>query len=86
MNLDYMEKIEKSLKLYKKSKDKMYINLSILFTNKYFYELSLKKRDQVLYFDSIKNKIIYYINDFFIYNLNLTSVLNLIQSQFNNAK
>ena len=44
------------------------------------------KENQIFLFDSSKNKIIHYINDFFIYNLNLTSVLNLIQSQFNNAK
>jgi len=48
--------------------------------------LSLKKRRQIFLFDSLKNKIIHYINDFFIYNLNLNSVLNLIQSQLNNAK
>ena len=84
--LEYLIKLEKLLKLYKKSKDKMFINLSIFFTNEYFYSLTLKKRSQIFLFDSSKNRIIHYINDFFIYNLNLTSVLNLIQSQFNNAK
>ena len=85
-NLDYLTKLEKLLRLYKKSKNKMFIDLSILFTDEYFYNLSLKEKKQILLFYSLKNKIIHYINDFFIYNLNLNSVLNLIQSQFNYAK
>ena len=85
-SLDYITRLEKLLNLYKKSKDKIFLNLAILFTNEYFYNLSLKKRRQIFLFDSVKNKIIHYINDFFIYNLNLNSVLNLIQSQLNNAK
>ena len=85
-DLEYITKLEKLLNLYKKSKNKIFINLSILFTNEHFYNLSLKEKRQILLFDSIKNKIIHYINDFFIYNLNLNSVLNSIQSQFNYAK
>lgn len=85
-SLDYITRLEKLLNLYKKSKDKIFLNLAILFTNEYFYNLSLKKGKQIFLFDSLKNKIIHYINDFFIYNLNLNSVLNLIQSQLNNAK
>ena len=85
-SLDYIIRLEKLLNLYKKSKDKIFLNLAILFTNEYFYNLSLKKGKQIFLFDSLKNKIIHYINDFFIYNLNLNSVLNLIQSQLNNAK
>ena len=81
-----LAKLEKLLKLYKKSKDKMFINLAILFTNEYFYNLSLNKENQIFLFDSTKNKVIQYINDFFIYNLNLNSVLSLIQSKFNHEK
>ena len=86
VNLDYLTKLERLLNLYKKSKDKIFLNLAILFTNEYFYNLSLNEKRQIFLFDSIKNKIIRYINDFFMYNLNLNSVLNLIQSQLNNAK
>ena len=64
----------------------MFVNLSILFTNEYFYNLSLKEKKQVLLINSVKNKIIHYINDFFIYNLNLNSVLKLIHTQFTYAK
>jgi hypothetical protein len=85
-NLEYLIKLEKVLKLYKKSKEKIFINLAILFTNEYFYNLSLKEKRNIFLFDSIKKKIIHYINDLFIYNLNLNSVLNLIQSQFNHGK
>ena len=85
-DLEYLEKVEKLLNLYKKSKNKMFINLSILFTNEHFYNLSLKERRQIFLLNSIKNKIIHYINDFFVYNLNLSSVLNLIHAQFTHAK
>ena len=85
-DLEYLEKVEKLLNLYKKSKNKMFINLSILFTNEHFYNLSLKERRQIFLLNSIKNKIIHYINDFFVYNLNLSSVLNLINAQFTHAK
>jgi len=43
-DLEYLTKLERLLNLYKKSKNKMFINLSILFTNKYFYDLSLKEK------------------------------------------
>ena len=85
-DLEYLEKVEKLLNLYKKSKNKMFINLSILFTNEHFYNLSLKERRQIFLLNSIKHKIIHYINDFFVYNLNLSSVLNLIHTQFTHAK
>ena len=85
-NLDYLGKVEKLLRLYKKSKNKTFIDLSILFTNQYFYNLSLEKKKNILLFNSVKNKIIYYINDFLVYNLNLNSVLNLIHSQLYYAK
>ncbi len=85
-DLDYLTKLEKLLVLYKKSKNKMFIDLSIVSTEEYFYILSLKEKKQIFLFDSLKNKIVTYINDFFIYNLNLNSSLNLIQSCFNHAK
>jgi len=66
-DLEYLEKVEKLLNLYKKSKNKMFINLSILFTNEHFYNLSLKERRQIFLLNSIKHKIIHYINDFFVY-------------------
>ena len=86
IKLDYLSKLEKLLNLYKKSKDRIFLNLAILFTNVHFYNLSLNEKKRIFLFDSAKNKIIRYINDFFMYNLNLNSVLNLIQSQINNAK
>ena len=85
-SLGYLTKLDKLLNLYKKSKNKIFLDIAIQFTNEYFYNLSINNKNHIFIFDSIKNKIIRYINDFFMYNLNLNSVLNLIQSQLNNAK
>jgi len=83
---DFLSKLEKLLNLYKKTKDPTLINLSIYFTESYFYTLYLKKINEPLINDEVKNKIIHYINNFVKYNLNLKSVYSSIKSQFNNAK
>tara|TARA_Y100001970_G_C14210581_1_gene846644 strand:+ start:1258 stop:2196 length:939 start_codon:yes stop_codon:yes gene_type:complete len=83
---EYLEKIKKILNLYKSAKDKNFINLSILLTDEYFYNLSIKNQNKTFLFNSVKNKIIHYINNFFIYNLNLNSILNLIITEFKHAK
>ena len=85
-DLEYLTKIERLLSLYKKSKDKSYINLSILFTNFYFYDLTQKNNKNIFLYDNTKKKIISLINDFLIYNLNLNNILNLINSYFKYAK
>ena len=85
-DLDYLIKIEKLLSLYKKSKNKSFINLSIFFTNLYFYNLVLKDSKNIFLYDNIKKKIIYHINNFLVYNLNLNNILNIINSYFKYAK
>ncbi len=85
-DLGYLTKIERLLSLYKKSKDKSYIDLSILFTNFYFYDLTQKNNKNIFLYDNTKKKIIFLINDFLTYNLNLNNILNLINSYFKYAK
>lgn len=83
-NMPYISKINKLLNLYKKNKDKIFIDLSIFFTEIYFYNLSLLKSKKIFLINKNKIKIIQIINNFMLYNLNLTSVLsNIDLSSFN---
>ena len=86
MDQEYLIKIDTLLKLYKKKKDVVAINLSIFFTDEYFYKLTIKHNDKVSLYNDIKINIIKNINNFVNYNLNLSSVLNLIESNFLYAK
>ena len=78
----YETKLNCLLRLYKKEKDKSYINMSIYFTDQYFYKLSIQNKDDPFLLNTIKLNIISQINDFVVYNLNLNLVLNSIRQQF----
>jgi len=85
-DLSYLSKLYKLLNLYKKTKDEMFINLLIFLTDEYFYTLSLNKKKQILFLSQKKIEIINQINNFVKYNLNLNSVFNSIESQFNHGE
>ncbi|MFL2883186.1 MAG: hypothetical protein ACJZ69_02780 [Pelagibacteraceae bacterium] len=82
-NLNYYSKIEKMLSLYKKTKNKIYIKITIFLTEQYFYDLCLEKDNEVYNLNIIKIKILKHINDFLTLNLSTSSVINIIKSQFN---
>tara|TARA_B110000438_G_scaffold283233_1_gene311049 strand:- start:1106 stop:2044 length:939 start_codon:yes stop_codon:yes gene_type:complete len=84
--LDHITKIDKLLKLYKKTKNIVYINMSIFFTDQYFYKLSLENSSKILLLNELKIVSIKNINDFVAFNLNLNSVLNSINKYYNYAK
>lgn len=83
---NYITKIHIFLKLYKKTKNILYIKSSIFFTEHYFYELSLNNKDKVDLLIDIKKDIIRKINDLVTYNLNLNLVINSISGQSDYAK
>jgi len=83
---DYIFKINKLLNLYKKSKNKIYINMSIFITEQLFQKLSLNKKSDILLLNNMKINIIRNINDFVLYNLNLNSVTQSIISRFDYGK
>ena len=85
MDQDYLIKIDTLLKLYKKKKDIVAINLSIFLTDQHFYKLSINQNEKVSVYNDVKINIIKNINNFVIYNLNLSSVLNSIENKFLNA-
>ena len=78
--------IEELFFLYKKTKNKVFINMSIFFTDQFFYIMSKKKINEIQKINKIKIETIRYINDFFVYNLNSSSVLHTIRSQFKDGR
>ena len=82
----FIPKLEKLLNLYKKDKDQKLISLAINITESHFFYLYQKNVNKPMELNEVKNKIIYLINDFVKFNLNLKTVFNSIKSQFNNAK
>lgn len=82
-SLNYYSKIEKMLNLYKKTKDKTYIKVTIFLTEQYFYDLCQIRTDEIYNLNRIKIKILKYINDFLTLNLATSSVINVIRSEFN---
>ncbi len=84
-DLDFYEKINLLLSLYKKSKDMTYIDLSIFFTGLKFYNLGSKEKQNILKYNKIQIKIINCINDFVRYNLSLNTVFLSIKSLIKHA-
>jgi len=83
---EYLIKIDTLLKLYKKKKNIGAINLSIYLTDDYFYKLSIDTCSNVGIYNDVKINIIKNINNFVKYNLNLSSVLNSIETYFSYAR
>ena len=75
-----MSNLKKLLDLYKKEKNISFINMILFLTNKYFYNLSGKKVDLLKNVEN-KNFVINSINNFVLYNLNQTSLVNAINSK-----
>ena len=86
INSNFITKIQILLKLYKKSKNIVFIKSSIFFTEQYFYKISLIKKDNLDMLINVKKDIIKNLNDLVTYNLNLNLVLNSISTHFNYAK
>jgi len=84
--LDIINKLEKLLNLFKKDKNRMYINLAIFFTEYFYYNLSLEKKDDIHVLNDSKIKTMNTLNDYAKYNLNLGSVLNSINLEFTHAR
>ena len=79
---NYIKNLEKILSLYKKNKNINLINFSLFLTEYYFYNM-IKSYDKNSF---IKKKlfIIKNINNFVIYNLNQTSLINAINNKLFN--
>ncbi|MFL2889291.1 MAG: hypothetical protein ACJZ4O_00365 [Pelagibacteraceae bacterium] len=82
-NQNYIENINKLLLLYKKKKDKRFFDLSIFFTEQFFYTLYLKKIAPINLINQNKINTIKELNDYVNYNLNLNILLNSIENKIN---
>ena len=60
--------------------------MSIFFTERLFYKLSLNKKNDILLLNNIKINTIKTINDFVLYNLNINSVTRSIISHLDYGK
>ena len=79
-------KISKLLHAYKKEKNKALVNLSFLLIDQFFYQLVGTDRNKTFFLLNLKSSIMNYINDFILYNLNLSSVLNSIELKLKDAR
>ncbi len=80
INDNFLSNLKKLLDLYKKEKNISFINMILFLTNKYFYNLCGKKVDLLKNVEN-KNFVINSINNFVLYNLNQTSLVNAINSK-----
>jgi|TARA_B110000259_G_scaffold179422_1_gene218935 DNA polymerase-3 subunit delta' len=81
-----LAKINKLLHAYKKDKDKTTINMSVFLIDHFFYLLVQKNINKIDILINLKSSIINKINDFLIYNLNISSVLKSIELELKNVR
>ena len=85
LNEDYHKNLEKLLNLYKKTKNKNFINTILFITENYFYNLHEKKIYNIEKIIENKSFVINNINNFITYNLNQNSVINAINNKLLNG-
>ena len=86
INDNILSKLNKLLYSYKKNKDKDLLNMSFYLINNFFYKLVKKNKNKTSFLIDLKLNITNNINDFTIYNLNLSSVLNSIDKKLKNVR
>ena len=79
-------KLSKLLFAYKKDKNKSLINMSIFLIDQFFYSLIKVNKNQIDFLLNLKATIINQIDDFIVYNLNINSVLNSIETKLKYAR
>ena len=83
LNEDFQKNLEYMLKLYKKEKNIIFIDVILFLTNNYFNNLNKKSiysKEKII---DYKNFVFENINKFFLYNLNQNSLLSSIKNKMN---
>jgi GTPase SAR1 family protein len=83
LNEDFQQNLEYMLKLYKKEKNIIFIDMILFLTNNYFNNLNKKNiysKEKII---NNKNFVFENINKFFLYNLNQNALLNSIKNKMN---
>jgi len=83
-NLNVLSKCKKLLFLFKTNKDINNIKLLNYFIETYFYDLCKNDQINIEIYNNAKNKVLYSIDDFVKYNLNINSTLNTLETIFSN--
>ena len=81
LNEDFSENLPIFLNLYKKNKDKMYIDMILFLADSHFnglIENNLSSKDEII---KNKNYVFENINKFFLYNVNQNALLNSINNK-----
>jgi DNA polymerase III delta prime subunit len=84
-NDNILTKINKLLNEYKKSKNKILINLTLFLIDQYFIKSAKNDKKRLDFLLTVKSDITKNINDFIKYNLNINSVLSSIEIKLNNV-
>ena len=82
INCDFILKISKLLNMYKKTKNKTYIDMCKYFTDLYYYNYSLTNSENIDQLQKSKNDTLLLLNNFVLYNLGINSILTSIESAF----
>lgn len=82
---DIFLKVHKLLNAFKKDKDKTLIGLTVFLVDQFFYKLIKKNNNRIDFLLHLKLSIVYKINDFIVYNLNINSVLKSIEFKLKNV-
>jgi DNA polymerase-3 subunit delta' len=83
LNEDFQKNLEYMLKLYKKEKNIIFIDMILFLTNNYFNYLNKKSiysKEKII---DYKNFVFENINKFFLYNLNQNALLSSIKNKMN---
>ena len=83
LNEDFQKNLEYMLKLYKKEKNIIFIDMILFLTNNYFNNLNKKSiysKEKII---DYKNFVFENINKFFLYNLNQNALLSSIKNKMN---
>ena len=81
LNTDFIENLSLLLNLYKKHKDILFVNLIFFIADYFFNDLCKKnkiKKDKVF---EIKNYVFDNLNNFLLFNINQTSLLNTLRNK-----
>lgn len=82
---NYLNNIEKIINIYKKNKDIKLINLVLLLTDFYFFNLKLKNTQNIDKIIENKTFVINNINKFIIYNINQHALINALNNKLSNG-
>jgi len=80
----FLINIEKIISIYKKEKSMNLINLALLFTDLYFFNIKNTKKHNIDKITQNKDFVINNINKFVVYNLNQNSLINALNIKLSN--